>query len=62
MTGFNFGMMMSQENQIKQIPIDMLVPYNNHQFTLYEGERMYDMIESIHKNGVITPIVVRHKK
>lgn len=62
MTGFNFGMMMSQENQIKQIPIDMLVPYHNHQFTLYEGERMDDMIESIHQNGVLTPIVVRPTK
>lgn len=62
MTGFNFGMMMSQENQIKQIPIDMLVPYHNHQFTLYKGERMDDMIESIRQNGVLTPIVVRPTK
>lgn len=51
--------MMSQENQIKQIPVDMLVPYHNHKFTLYEGERLDDMVESIRKNGVMTPIIVQ---
>lgn len=59
MTQFNFGTMMSQENQVKQIPVDMLVPYHNHKFTLYEGERLDDMVESIKANGVMTPIVVQ---
>ena len=59
MTQFNFGAMMSQENQIKQIPVDMLVPYHNHKFTLYQGERLDDMVESIRNNGVMTPIVVQ---
>ncbi len=59
MTQFNFGAMMSQENQIKQIPVDMLVPYHNHKFTLYQGERLDDMVESIRSNGVMTPIIVQ---
>ncbi len=59
MTDFNFGAMLSQNNQIKQIPLDILVPYHNHQFSLYDGERRDDMVESIRKNGVITPIVCR---
>ncbi len=59
MTGFNFGAMLSQNNQIKQIPIDMLVPFHNHQFSLYSGERRDDMVESIKRNGVMTPIVCR---
>lgn len=59
MTQFNFGAMMSQENQVKQIPVDMLVPYHNHKFTLYEGERLDDMVESIRQNGVMTPIIVQ---
>lgn len=59
MTGFNFGAMFSQNNQIKQIPLDMLVPFHNHQFSLYDGERRDDMVESIRKNGVMTPIVCR---
>lgn len=59
MTGFNFETMLSQNNQIKQIPLDMLVPFHNHQFSLYNGERRDDMVESISKNGVISPIVCR---
>lgn len=59
MTGFNFEAMLSQNNQIKQIPLDMLVPFHNHQFSLYDGERRDDMVESIIKNGVMTPIVCR---
>lgn len=51
--------MLSQNNQIKQIPLDMLVPFHNHQFSLYNGERRDDMVESIRKNGVMTPIVCR---
>lgn len=59
MTGFNFETMLSQNNQIKQVPLDMLVPFHNHQFSLYDGERRDDMVESIRKNGVMTPIVCR---
>jgi len=59
MAQFNFGAMMSQENQVKQIPVDMLVPYHKHNFTLYEGERLDDMIESIKANGVMIPIIVQ---
>jgi ParB family chromosome partitioning protein len=59
MNGFNIGSMMSQENQIKQIPCGMLIPYYNHKFSLYEGERKSDMINSIKKNGVMQPIVCR---
>lgn len=59
MTGFNFEAMLSQNNQIKQIPLDMLVPFHNHQFSLYDDERRDDMVESIRKNGVMTPIVCR---
>ena len=46
-TTFNMQAMMSQENQVKQIPCDMLVPYHNHKFELYSGERLDDMVESI---------------
>ena len=33
----------------------------SHPFRLYEGERLDDMIESIRKNGVLVPIIVRRK-
>ena len=36
-----------------------LIPFKNHPFTLYEGQRFTDMVESVRANGVIVPIVVR---
>lgn len=47
------------ENSVKQIPVNMLVPYHNHKFQMYTGERLDDMVESIRTNGVLTPIVVQ---
>lgn len=44
---------------IKEIPIDMLVPYGKHPFTLYSGERLDDMVQSVKANGILTPILVR---
>ena len=56
---FDIGTMMSQENQIKNIPISSLVPYHNHKFQLYSGERLEDMVESVKKNGILIPIIVQ---
>ncbi|MGN0552373.1 MAG: ParB N-terminal domain-containing protein, partial [Oscillospiraceae bacterium] len=53
------GLDFSSEQGITSIAIDKLVPYRNHRFTLYQGERLQDMIQSISKNGIITPIIVR---
>lgn len=53
------GLDFSSEQGITSISIDKLVPYHDHRFTLYEGERLEDMIRSIEKNGVLTPIIVR---
>ncbi len=41
------------------LKIDDLIPFSNHPFKLYEGERFNDMVESIKQYGVIVPIVVR---
>jgi len=56
---FDIGTMMSQENQIKNIPISSLVPYHDHKFQLYSGERLEDMVESVKKNGILIPIIVQ---
>ena len=53
------GLDFSSETGITNIAIDKLVPYHNHRFTLYQGERLQDMVQSISKNGVMTPIIVR---
>lgn len=44
---------------IIEIAVDLLEPYHNHPFTLYEGERLEDMVDSIRENGVLTPIIVQ---
>ncbi len=41
------------------LKLDVLIPFRNHPFKLYEGERFNDMVESIKNYGVIVPIVVR---
>lgn len=56
---FDIGAMMSQENQIKEIPLNMLNHTYNHQFTMYDDEKRSDMTESIRKYGVMQPIIVR---
>ena len=47
------------ENANDDLAIADLVPYANHPFKLYEGERLYDMIRSIRERGVIVPVIVR---
>lgn len=56
---FKIDAFISQQQQLKQISIDLLVPYHNHKFKLYDGERLDDMVNSIKANGVLTPIIVR---
>ena len=64
MTGaFDLGAMLSTpqalQNSVRQIPCESLVPYHNHKFELYEGERLDDMVASVKENGVIVPIIVQ---
>lgn len=59
MGGFKIDAFITQQEQLKQISIDLLLPYHNHKFKLYTGERLEDMVNSIKENGVLTPIIVR---
>lgn len=63
MTAFHLeAMLRTPDNsnaQIRQIPVDMLTPYHDHKFQLYNGERLEDMVESIRTNGVLVPILVQ---
>ena len=62
-TQFNLNAMLSNptalQNNVKPIPCDMLIPYHNHKFEMYSGERLDDMIASIRENGVLCPIIVQ---
>lgn len=44
---------------IQEIAIENLVPFSEHEFPLYEGERLEDMVNSIKEKGIYTPLIVR---
>jgi len=44
---------------VVDLKIDSLRHLKGHQFELYTGQRMSDMVESIKTNGVMVPIIVR---
>jgi len=43
----------------RKININLVVPFKNHPFKPYEGQRLMDMVESVRANGVLAPIIVR---
>lgn len=45
--------------EIESLPVNSLIPYHEHPFKLYEGERLSDMVRSIKELGVLLPIIVR---
>lgn len=58
---FDLGAMLSSynSNQIQMISCDELIPYHNHKFSLYSGERLEDMVESIKQNGIFSSLIVQ---
>jgi len=46
-------------NSPLSLDIADLVPYTNHPFKLYEGDRLDDMVRSIKELGVLMPVIVR---
>lgn len=52
----------TKENEVVKIPVEQLVPFHDHPFKLYEGQRLDDMVESIKEHGVIIPILARKYK
>lgn len=49
----------SSDNSISQVAISQIRSYHDHPFHLYTGERLDDMVESIRKNGILTPTIVQ---
>ena len=45
--------------EIRNIDINKLIPFKNHPFKMYEGQRFDDMCESIKENGILTPVIIR---
>ena len=44
---------------IHEVNVDDFVPFKGHPFRIYQGERLFDMIESVKANGVLVPVVTR---
>lgn len=45
--------------EFKELKLDELVPFPNHPFKLYTGDRLDDMVQSIKECGVLSPIIAR---
>ena len=50
---------MVETKNYQEISIDLLVPFKNHPFCLYEGQRFENMVESVRASGILMPIIVR---
>ena len=47
---------------ITELPVNLLVPFTEHPFRPYSGEQLWELVRSIEKHGVLTPILVRPAK
>lgn len=48
-----------EQTGVTEIEIEKLVPFHNHPFKLYEGQRLDNMVTSIKEMGAMVPIIVR---
>ena len=52
-------LMGDDENEIIKVPLDELHDFKNHPFKVMDDEKMSELVESVKKNGVLTPGIVR---
>ena len=48
-----------QDNVIKAMPVNEFVPFHKNPFSLYEGRRFENMVDSIRAHGILVPIIAR---
>ena len=48
-----------QREQVQQIPIGELFPFNNHPFKVLDDESMQRTVESVEQYGVLSPLIAR---
>ena len=46
------------QNDEKEIPINLLVPWENQPFKMYSDFKMNELVESIKENGLLSRIIV----
>ncbi len=49
------------EEGVVELALDKLVPFANHTFKVLDDEQMEELVDSIRKYGIVTPITVREK-
>lgn len=49
---------MTGEAAPKELPVDRLLPFPDHRFQLYEGERKQQMVDSVKEFGILLPLIV----
>ncbi len=52
----------TSENTVREISVEEIVPFHNHPFHLYEGERLNEMVDSIKDHGILNPVIVLKKE
>lgn len=50
------------EETASEIPVDRIYDFEGHPFKVLDDEKMEDLVESIKKEGVLTPVLVRPDK
>lgn len=51
-----------EQTKVKEINTSLIDAYPNHPFKMVDDEKMVELTNSIEKNGVLSPILVRPKK
>ena len=49
------------ETDIRKISINLIDGFPNHPFYVFDDDEMSDLTESIRRNGLISPVIVRKK-
>ena len=47
------------KNKIESLPLDSLIPFENHPYKVIDNEEMAALVESIKTNGIMVPLAVR---
>ena len=53
------GVPASNENGTEEIDINLIKPFKNHPFKVLDDEKMDELVDSVIKQGVISPVLVR---
>ncbi|WP_164489183.1 ParB/RepB/Spo0J family partition protein [Ruminococcus sp. Marseille-P6503] len=54
----SFETLFENEN-IKQLPVDLLIPFEDQPFKLYHAEKLAELAADIKENGILSPVIVR---